>query len=63
MFTIRRRANRPVMVKSEPTPEFLALLCRLRALSAEDEKLASLIEGLEPYLPTEPATATVAASE
>ena len=63
MFTIRRRARVMTMVEPQPTPELLALLCRLRALSVEDEKLARLLNDLTPYLPARSANATVAAPE
>ena len=35
----------------EPTAEVLALVARMRALSAADKELARLIDELEPLLP------------
>ena len=63
MFTIRKRANRLVMVKSRPAPEILMLVSRMRALAIKDEEIALLLEELAPHLPTQPEPATTALPE
>ena len=60
MFTIRKRANRLVMVKSRPAPEILMLVSRMRALAIKDEEIALLLEELAPHLPTQPDAAAIA---
>lgn len=63
MYTIRKRANRLVMVKSRPAPEILMLVSRMRALAVKDEEIAVLLEELAPHLPAQPGAATVANPE
>ena len=51
MFSTRKRRIRPAARAPEPTEQVLALIERVRVMSATDEALAELLVELEPHLP------------
>lgn len=56
MYSARKLTVVAPAVGPEPTEQILALVARMRALSATDKKLAQLIEDLEPHLPKAAST-------
>ena len=51
MYSARKLTVVAPAIEPELTERVLALVSRMRALSAMDKKLAQLIEDLEPHLP------------